>query len=372
MTPLLSPQPVAVRVALEPVYNILVSMGALDPDDHSSGLSAWATQTARTLPPEVTTRNRLLLRGIGSESIMNLLPRGPATEDFPTALAHLAAQDAVHLRDQLLYWTIHSPAARVFADTLLLPEPSVAEVLADPSVGLAFFEARSREKFPPALIQPVFTLLAQPDELQATLVEHLHWLWEAVVAEEWGRICPLLQESVAAFQAVDLTGLTILEAIQTVTGRDLRTLFRLETLLPYRRIRFLPTLHNGPYISWFGDDDELRMTYLARRPQPTVGHFSTLDHSELANRLDALADGVRLQILYALGEAGELSTQEIIDRFDLNKSAASRHLRQLFASNLIGERREEGAKKVYTLNRRTLAETLTRLAPLIHLPTETQ
>jgi DNA-binding transcriptional ArsR family regulator len=298
------------------------------------------------------------------ESLANVVEPGLARERFPVYLKSLAAHDPATLRNRLLYWRIHSPSWRIFYDSILLPEPEVAEVLADPESAIRFFEERGREKFDQAIMQELFVLLRNPEAFQTTLVEHLGWLWENAVEAEWQRISPLLEESVAAFQPVNLSGLTILEAIQAVTGRDLRTLFRLETLLRYPRIRFIPTLHNGPYILWFGDDEELRMTYLARRPEQTADRLSPLDQGELSSRLAALADETRLQILFALDEAGELSTQEIIDRFDLNKSAASRHLRQLYANNLLLERRADGAKKVYMLNRRTVQETIRRLEGL--------
>ena len=57
----------------------------------------------------------------------------------------------------------------------------------------------------------------------------------------------------------------------------------------------------------------------------------------------------------------QLSTQAIIDRFALDKSAASRHLRQLVATDLIEEKREEGAKKVYQLNGRAVDEIMRML-----------
>ena len=46
-----------------------------------------------------------------------------------------------------------------------------------------------------------------------------------------------------------------------------------------------------------------------------------------------------------------LADQDVIDRFGLDKSAASRHLRQLRANELISERREADNKtRIYSLN----------------------
>lgn len=363
------PQAVAVTVALEPVYNILVSMAALSSVDEIDGLSEWVMRTAKALPAALASQNRLVFWGIGVEALANAVPNGPATEHFPGYLAALAAREPVALRDELLYWLLHSTAWRTLLDSVLLPEPEVSAVLADPTIGIRFLEGRADDKFDHALAATVFDLFRNPIALQRMLVAHLTQLWETTVEREWNRVQPLLQASVDAFEGVSLTGLTILEAIEAVTGRDLRTLFRLDALLRYRRIRFLPTLHNGPYILWFGDDEELRMTFLARRPQRGVSAMreplSALELGELAGRLAALADETRLAMLFALFEQGELSTQAIIDRFGLNKSAASRHLRLLYANNLLRERREDGAKKVYTLNQRTVGEVLRLLGRLV-------
>lgn len=362
------PQAVAVTVALEPVYNILVSMAALSSVDEIDGLSEWAMRTAEALPDALASQNRLVFWGIGVEALANAVPYGPATEHFPGYLDALAARDPVALRDELLYWLLHSTAWRTLLDSVLLPEPEISAVLADPTIGIRFLEGRADDKFDHQLAATVFELFRNPIALQRMLVAHLTQLWETTVEREWNRVRPLLQASVDAFEGVSLTGLTILEAIEAVTGRDLRTLFRLDALLRYRRIRFMPTLHNGPYIVWFGDDKELRMTFLARRPQRGVSAarepLSALELGELAGRLAALADETRLAMLFALFEQGELSTQAIIDRFGLNKSAASRHLRLLYANNLLRERREDGAKKVYTLNQRTVGEVLRLLGRL--------
>lgn len=158
--------------------------------------------------------------------------------------------------------------------------------------------------------------------------------------------------------AVPLQHLTMLEAIETVTERDLRPAFRLEALFRFETVRFVPHAHNGPYILWFGVGDTLYIGFPLRKP--TVG-LPTLDQTTLANRCKALADETRLAILLALAETPALSTAEIIERFDLDKSAASRHLRQLVATSLIHPQRVAKAKKSYQLNRPIFAELVEHL-----------
>jgi DNA-binding transcriptional ArsR family regulator len=360
----LPPAPVEVTVALEPVYNILTSMSALWQPEKSSGLDDWVIRTAAQLPPAVRQRHAVLFGAFWLDSLTNLVAHGAATADFPAYLAAIAAQDPVTVRDKLLDGLLASPNMRVFLDTPLLPVPTRSALLADVTVYIRYLEQLTGKQWPAGLLAEAYQLLNEPVQLQTSLVDHLEQLWATVLAPEWARIQPILQESVDAFQAVDFGGLSVLDAMQVVTGRNLRSLFRVEALLDYQRIRFIPHLHSGPYIVLFGNRYELCLTFAARRPHRQASAFSALDQAELVNRLRALADETRIQILAALRQTGELSTQEIIDRFQLNKSAASRHLRQLFANNLITERREEGAKKVYGLNSHTITETAQLLAGL--------
>jgi len=181
----------------------------------------------------------------------------------------------------------------------------------------------------------MFALFNNPPQLQTTLVTHLQTLWHDFVAVEWQRVQPKLQATVAAFSTVRLEGLSILEAMQVVTGRDLRPVFRLDTLLAYRRIRFIPHLHNGPYVIWFGDQEELRLGFPAHQPPVAATLAPAFDLTTLTKRYQALADETRLAMLLALRTAQELSTQELIDQFALDKSAASRPLRPLGAPRFV-------------------------------------
>ena len=361
---ILPPQTVTATVALEPVYNILTSMAALVDTPRNTGLDDWVIQTVASLPRDVLHRNIVLFWAIGLDPLTNAVPRGAATATFPAYLDALAARNSLDFRDQCLYWLIHSAQGRIVHDVEPLPAPDPADILADPIAYEAYFKPRISKKPFQAIWSEAHGLLTDPPRFHKTLVDHLHVMWEGYLAPEWQRIQPMLQESVDAFQHVDLTELSIFEAMRVVTGRDLHSIFRPEELQTFQRIRFIPTIHNGPYISFFGNDDELRMTFAARVPHTARGYISPLDNLELVNRLKALADDTRMQIVHALQQEGELSTQEIMVRFQLSKSATSRHLRPLHATSLISERRVDGAKKLYTLNTETINETTQAMAHL--------
>ena len=363
MTPL--PQPVTAVVALEPVYNILMSILALRIPERYGGLDDWVLQTASRMPPALREQHDFLFDWLWMDGLTNAVDRGPATESFPAYLAALQAQSPTALRDRLVYWFLHSPHGRVWYEYrhMVVPEPAV--LLADYATFCTFLEERGQDKVDELNgVAAMFALFNNPPQLQTTLVTHLQTLWDDFLAVEWQRIEPKLQATVTAFRAVRLEGLAILEAMQVITGRDLRPVFRLDTLLAYRRIRFIPHLHNGPYVIWFGDHEELRLGFPAHQPPLAATLDPVFDLTTLTNRYQALADETRLAILFALRSGQELSTQDVIEQFALDKSAASRHLRQLVATNLIEERREEGAKKVYRLRSSTIAELVTSLKTL--------
>lgn len=363
MTPL--PQPVTALVALEPVYNILMSMVALHNPEKYGGLDDWVLQTISRMTPALRQQHDFIFDWLWLDGLTNAVDRGPATESFPAYLAALQAKPPTALRDRIVYWFLHSPHGRLWYEyrPVVIPEP--AGLLADYTRFCTFLEDRGHGKLEELNgAQTIYALFNDPPQLQATLVTHLQTLWDDFLAVEWQRVAPKLQATVTAFGGVRLEGLSILEAMQIVTGRDLRPIFRLDALLTYRRIRFIPHLHNGPYVLWFGDHEELRMGFPAHQPPLATTAGPAFDLTTLSNRYNALADEARLAILLALRTAHELSTQEFIDQFALEKSAASRHLRQLVATSLLEERRVDGAKKVYRINKKAVGELIELLTSL--------
>ena len=147
--------------------------------------------------------------------------------------------------------------------------------------------------------------------------------------------------------------LTLLEAIRAVTARDMRNLIDEEYAASINTAIFVPSPHIGPYLTWHRESAATWVLFGARMPQQeTANGAARLNTFEMLNGVEALADATRLEILQMLARRGEMSTQEIMDAFQLTKSTASRHLRQLSATGLLGERRESGAAKVYHVKQR--------------------
>jgi ArsR family transcriptional regulator len=91
-----------------------------------------------------------------------------------------------------------------------------------------------------------------------------------------------------------------------------------------------------------------------------------LDPAYVLDRLRALGDDTRLAIVRLLKGHGELGTREIIEELNLSRSAASRHLRQLYASGIVDLRvGEDGIRKHYRLSEGLAQDMRSMIAGLL-------
>ncbi len=179
-----------------------------------------------------------------------------------------------------------------------------------------------------------------------------------MLAAEWTRVLPMLQESVAAFEAMDLRGMSLDELLRTVTTRDLSAM--LDKYRGIDQVVFVPSAHIGPYVLLVDVGKTLYILFGARLPRSASNPASALNRAELLTRLNALADDTRLRILELLTKHEELCAQDIIEQLGMSQSSASRHLSQLSANGFIVERRREVAK-CYSLNADRVDDTLRSL-----------
>lgn len=368
---ILPPEPVGAVVKLAPAYNVLTSIALLKSNEQSTDLGEWITHVTRRLEPRLAKQQQIISWGIGLECLANALDLDTTEIEFPVYLKALEAADPIQLRDQIWQNMGSSSHLRVLLDGPMDQVPS--DLLDDQEAFVAFWAKaflkleKEFQPIPYETYQQTYKYLTEPIALQTLLVSHLNELWQTYLAEEWDNIRPMLQDSVDAFQRVNLENLSIFEMIQKVTRRDLRAIFREDELLKFREIQFIPCVHNGPYIMWSGHKDLFRLTFSAHIPQGVSSRSAPLlNQTELLNRLKALADENRIKILHLLRDTGELSTQDIMERLRLSKSAASRHLRQLRANSIIDEiRAADGVKKYYRLNPENGEKTLAGLAELL-------
>jgi DNA-binding transcriptional ArsR family regulator len=348
---ILAPQTVQVSIVLDQTYSMVNSLMMMNHVDRYSGLDPWLEKTFRQLPEARQQQNILIMGAL----FWVVKPEG----SFPNLMAfvdHLASQNAEALRDKALEKLFHKSGFKLDAD-ILTDKTRFVDML------VAEWQQKMSDEFDEAKERPVLTqlyeLLIEPEAMQEAIVEHLQWMWEHVLADEWARVKPMLEESAAAYQSNDYSGLTSKEAIKAITGRDLHGIWD-EYLNVAEKLIFIPTPHMGPYVGIFPSEKTSRILFGARLPEGSTRASSALSRSELLVRLNAIADDNRLRILELIAEAGELCAQEIIVRLDLSQSAASRHLRQLSATGYLNERTKQGAK-CYTLSPERVIQTMQAL-----------
>jgi len=380
------------QVAIEPVYNALNSFALLSATDQAARygplgaltgnwnqlkLNDWVAQTAAALTPEQRHINRLLFEGL-----RDVLAPDRGWPDFPAYVEHLTAQNPFALRDRTLQrMSQAAPSDTAGPATLLDDARSYSAQVERLHPGVAS---------DPAILAEAHALLNNPPAMHDLLVAHFDQLWEATLAAEWGRATGgrigMLQSQVNVFQhclGADIApgsamspyarpnrstamGLspesTAAEAFRTFTGYELPAYVQLPAG-EVRQIVFVPSPHNGRYVSAWYNDGVLRLFFSAPPNYAYLMRTSTVGLSELRARVDALAAAAGLRILELIARHGELSAQELITRLELTQSGVSRHLKHLGA--YLVERRGEGANKLYSLKAIDMTITIRALERLL-------
>lgn len=366
MAEIISPQKTTkVTFSLEPAYNVIGSLSLLDMVEGFSGLGEWVYQTAKAFSPERMRANRLVLE----DAYVHLADA--AWPSFPAWVDDLAAQDATEMRDRALQAWLASVSKKIEGEI-----PTASELLADRAAYLALAERFCRapgkgclpegEPFARSYWEERHRLLNDPPAGQDLVVTHLRTMWDQTLASEWERNLYVLEESIAAFKSLDLSGLTVPEALSRVVMRA--QIPNIDWFKDIEHLILIPSVHNGPYILHLNglSDATVRFIISARIPEGVPAHLPALSRSELLVRLNALADDTRLRILELLARHGEMSTPDIRAQLELSQSAVSRHLEHLTATGyLIGER-EQGTN-LYRLNPARIDHTFKALKEFCQL-----
>ncbi|HET6261727.1 MAG TPA: metalloregulator ArsR/SmtB family transcription factor [Chloroflexia bacterium] len=356
-----NPQTVSVKVDLEPGINNFNSLSTLSGIRHLSGLPSWVMETAASLPNHTRQVNDILFEGLWR----GIWPRR-GWPSFPDYVDALAAEDPLVLRNRTLSWGLPE------ADTEEVPAERLA-LLTDVEAFLdylrGYFANKGHEEhlLDMDLYREVHALLNDPPGMQRLIVDHMRMMWETVLEPEWRRVLPELSQTVAAHAERDYQGLTPLEVVRQITGRDMSGAGWTEwgtTLV------FIPSAHQGPYLSRYDSPDGRTnwVIFGARPPQDVTAGTRVPTRSELTMRLAPLSDDTSLQVLELLKRHGELGAQDIIKMLGLSQPKASRHLRQLSATGYVTERRYEGASKLYRLNLDQFEDTIQGLRRFIEQP----
>lgn len=346
VTDLLSTSPTPpVTFSLEPVYNAFNSLSLLTRADMLSGLDEWVTRTLASLPAERLHQHELIFVGLYFAVEPN--------RSFPTFTAYI--DDVERQTPEALRDRVFDAYARLSPCDGTEPTSAPtdkASLLADREVFIQYL----KERFSPDhVIEPIETeahaLLNDPTRLRNQIVEHLQTMWQTVLAPEWTRVAPMLQACVDAYQQIDFSGQTLVQAAESIVGHALTDDWR-QKISTFDRLVCVPSAHLGPYLMKYNQwrnapanaPRTLTLLFGARQPQGITATSPDLSRSELLVRLVALADDTRLRVLRLIAEQGEMCSPDIIRHLDLSQSAASRHLQQLTATGYLEERRREGAK----------------------------
>jgi DNA-binding transcriptional ArsR family regulator len=341
----------AMAVQLEPALNPFVSALLVAKDDSDPGIHEWVRRVQAKMTPEEYGRHKLVM--IGLHYAVAPRQRFPS---FPAYLAHLEQQLPSVFRENLLesYAGISSEACE--------PEQHVDvvewdQVLSSASSYVAFLKTRfTADHIDVELETRAYQYVMDTAAMKQLILDHLRWFWKNYLEQEWQRVQPLLLESVKAFQQVDLSGMSRLEAARFITGQDLQENKWSQGLDQAGRLVFIPNAHIGPYLQRSMAGDTVYIFFGARQPEGGV-RVPELDRAEIVARLSALADDTRLHILQMVIENKQMRSQEIIDATGLSQPSVSRYLTQLTAAGYLQERRSSGAK-IYTLHRDRVEKTL--------------
>jgi DNA-binding transcriptional ArsR family regulator len=311
----------------------------------------WVYRTLESLSPQKLHTNELVLLD------SHVYLADATWPSFPEWVDHLAARDPVDMRDDVLQALLAQVGNQVDGEIY-----SPAELLADRQAYLALRASLSNHHEERPLWEEIYALLQNPPALQALVTGHLRTMWDETLAPEWERNLSMLEDSVAAFQSLNLQGLSAVDAVRRVVMREVLPEGSAAWLAQLERIIFLPSVHTGPYLLRLSSlsETETRFVFGARIPEGVVVRAPALTRSELLIRLSALADDTRLRILQLLGERGELGTPEVRDLLEASQSSTARHLEHLTATGYLVQRRQGGVN-LYRLNRERVDHTFQAL-----------
>ncbi|GAB4516290.1 MAG: hypothetical protein OHK0046_21390 [Anaerolineae bacterium] len=353
---IIAPPTVKVSFDILPIKLAFNSLALLNQVEELSGFTDWAERTYNALTPERRHLNKMvfyvLTKGISEY---------PDTlKTFSEYLEWFAKVDPVVFQ-QSIFLSLNEQCAEapVEFDQTITP----AQLMADKALFMHVIESMYTAwgKWEPeerTIYADSWDLLQSPQLAHARTVEHMTYMWDKHLRDDWNRNLPMLEDCVSAFRQLNFSGMTTLEAVKAVTGRDMGDYWK--NLKPVEKVVFLPSPHVGPYNAVFTTDDTLYVVFGARMPEGVDAKSAALSRSEMLIRLSALADDTRLIILEILTQHDELCAQDIINMLNLSQSSASRHLRQLTATGFLTERRRDVAK-CYSLNTERIDSTLTAL-----------
>jgi DNA-binding transcriptional ArsR family regulator len=344
---------VGISFSPAPVYNALASIYLIR--ENMDTLLNWITASSHSLTPEQLATNKHVSRAAFSYL------HGDVSSTFPEWVERFAQRDADELvtseaQELILFASVYCPEETDFPT----PEAVRSDLQTYLELTSQIVKAQNG-KFKTAFYEAEFERLQNPEERKATMVNHLRWIWDTILREEWEQTEPLIHDSVDAYQGLSYTGLSREEAILKITGFK-QIPSHWDIWLPQiKELVFIPSIHVGEYLTLAEiHQQKAYILFPAQIPEGAKKPSPALNRTELLMRLRALADDTRLLILDLVARKGPQTAQNVIEALDLSQSSASRHLTQLSAAGFLSMQKKEGVK-IYTLAIERIEDTFTKL-----------
>lgn len=320
------------------------------------GLGSWLLEAYSTLSNRLRQDLELALRltaynqAVVEMLTSKLLSAGAAghssVEAFFDDIAALDAETCQQMVETILEKSI---ARHEIAIDL-----SAADLLADPKR----LEAVLNQMSLPVDTVKASRLLRAPTEWRDLVLNSLQRFWERVYREQWNQTRDQLLRSVEYHRRHSYPA-EISALFTAVTGRQVPDRMR-SRLTEIERVRFVPSLYLGPYVSFLFHDATGTILYNGQGT-PLTDPAEGPQIEDLYHPLTALADKTRLMIV-AMLNGRELYAQEIVDRLGISQSAVSRHLQLMVDMKVLNVRRGERGAKYYSINTIALQSVAQRLS----------
>ncbi|OQX63822.1 MAG: hypothetical protein B6I38_08280 [Anaerolineaceae bacterium 4572_5.1] len=351
-----APARTRIRVGLAPAQNAIHSLLLLTKTKELSGLGDWIINTAHQLSPEEEKQHyRVMIAFFHA-----ILPE-QRWGSFPAYIQHLEQMEPEALREKMLRAYFELPLHEASDDF------TKETVIASEGNYITFLKERfGEDHIDEDLERWAYQYVIDPPAMQELITSHLRRYWDDYLAEEWERTLPTLKKAVKAFQLVDFSQMDDNQAVEYITGQPLPDECLQSKCQNAENLYFAPSLHVGPYLGKFHEENLRGFIFGARLPNNAPIHAPELSQAEIYVRLNALADETRLRVLKFIANQGESCSTEIINALELSQSAASRHLKQLTAAGYLIARRIDGAK-CFRLDKERIGNTLDTIKAFLML-----
>jgi DNA-binding transcriptional ArsR family regulator len=334
---------VALRFAVVPAYDLIISLAAAAHPDRYELSASWSRQVRQALPPGTRADLRFFFGdpyGLGVGAIQ-LIPDLLVADSAPFVdyLAHMDAADFVGVL--LSRGTTNRrvrPALRRLAagKTLSAADDAAVKELSDG------FRAATRKRF--------WAILDDPRSAHRRYTSLLRDHESGWFRDTYSEIMPLLQQRVKQGRRV-IGKLPTKEVIARLTGG-----FTLQDPAT-RSAVLIPSYYAAPFVFVVRGGRDVVLVY-GTRPAEDVGR-SLLD-AQTVRVLKALADETRLRILQMLAQR-PLYGQQIAESLGLSHPTVSHHMAQLRIAGLTRTELAEDGSKTYWVRPETIDALCTEL-----------